>query len=46
MTAYKTWYYFVLGTFRNRFEELLTLIDHTVFKGLDERLEFILENNA
>ncbi|MBK7887202.1 MAG: Crp/Fnr family transcriptional regulator [Bacteroidetes bacterium] len=43
MTAYKTWYYFVLGTFRNRFEELLTLIDHTVFKGLDERLEFYLK---
>ncbi len=43
MVQYKTWYYFVLATYRNRFEELLNLIDHTVFKGLDERLEFYLK---
>lgn len=43
MTQYKTWYYFVLATYRTRFEELLLLIDHTVFKGLDERLEFYLK---
>ncbi|MBL7923462.1 MAG: Crp/Fnr family transcriptional regulator [Bacteroidia bacterium] len=43
MSKYRTWYYFVLETYRNRFEELLNLIDHTVFKGLDERLEFYLK---
>jgi len=43
MTEYRTWYYFVLETYRYRFEELLSLIDHTVFKGLDERLEFYLK---
>ena len=42
MTQYRTWYYFVLETYRNRFEELLNLIDNTVFRGLDERLEFYL----
>ncbi len=43
MSQYRTWYYFVLETYRSRFEELLSLIDHTVFKGLDERLEFYLK---
>ena len=43
MSQYRTWYYFVLETYRTRFEELLNLIDHTVFKGLDERLEFYLK---
>lgn len=43
MAKYRTWYYFVLESYRNRFEELLNLIDHTVFKGLDERLEFYLK---
>lgn len=43
MANYRTWYYFVLESYRNRFEELLNLIDHTVFKGLDERLEFYLK---
>ncbi|MES3017186.1 MAG: Crp/Fnr family transcriptional regulator [Bacteroidota bacterium] len=44
MRDYKTWYYFVLETYRNRYEELLVLIDHVVFKGMDERLEFYLLN--
>lgn len=42
MMKFRTWYHFVLETYRNRFEELLNLVDHTVFKGLDERLEFYL----
>src|SRR4051812_36166164 len=33
MTAYKTWYYFVLETYRSRYEELLVVIDHIAFKG-------------
>ena len=43
MKTYKTWYYFVLETYRTRFEELLVVIDHISFKAMDERLEFYLE---
>lgn len=43
MKNYKTWYYFVLETYRSRFEELLVVIDHISFKAMDERLEFYLE---
>ena len=42
MRDYKSWYYFVIETYRNRYEELLVLIDHIVFKAMDERLEFYL----
>lgn len=42
MRTYKTWYYFVLETYRARFEELLVVIDHISFKAMDERLEFYL----
>ena len=44
MHNYKTWYYFVIETYRNRYEELLVLIDNIIFKGMDERLEFYLKN--
>ncbi len=43
MKTYRTWYYFVLETYRARFEELLVVIDHISFKAMDERLEFYLE---
>jgi CRP/FNR family transcriptional regulator len=43
MKTYTTWYYFVLETYRARFEELLVVIDHISFKAMDERLEFYLE---
>jgi CRP/FNR family transcriptional regulator len=44
MKTYKTWYYFVLETYRSRYEELLVVIDHIAFKGMDERLYFYLVN--
>lgn len=44
MTTYKTWYYFVLETYRSRYEELLVVIDHIAFKGMDERLFYYLQN--
>jgi len=44
MKQYKTWYYFVLDTYRSRYEELLVVIDHIAFKGMDERLYFYLQN--
>jgi len=45
MVQYRSWYYFVLETYRSRFEELLTTIDQIAFRALDERLEFYLKNN-
>ena len=44
MQSYKSWYYFVLETYRSRFEELLSVIDGITFKALDERLVFYLKN--
>jgi CRP/FNR family transcriptional regulator, anaerobic regulatory protein len=46
MTEYKSWYYFVLETYRFRFEELLTVVDAIAFKAQDERLEFYLKNQS
>lgn len=46
MTQYKGWYYFVLETYRSRFEELLVVIDNIAFKNMDERLEWYLSNQA
>jgi CRP/FNR family transcriptional regulator len=46
MTKYKGWYYFVLETYRSRFEELLVVIDHIAFKNMDERLEWYLKQQA
>jgi CRP/FNR family transcriptional regulator len=46
MTEYKSWYYFVLETYRSRFEEILTVVDAIAFKAMDERLEFYLKKEA
>ncbi len=46
MKNHRSWYYFVLDTYRTRFEELLNVIDHIAFKSMDERLEFYLANQA
>lgn len=43
MEKYKSWNRFVLGTYRNRFDELLNVIDHIAFRNMDERLEFYLK---
>lgn len=45
MTKYKSWYHFVLETYRSRFEELLVTLDHIAFKAMDERLEFYLKRH-
>lgn len=36
------WYYFVLETYRTRFEELLHVIDQIAFHSMDDKLEFYL----
>jgi CRP/FNR family transcriptional regulator, anaerobic regulatory protein len=46
MMKYKSWNNFVLSTYRNRFEELLTTLDHVAFRNMDERLEFYLKRQA
>ena len=43
MRDYQQWYYFVLETYRGRFEELLDVIDHVVFHAMDTKLEFYLK---
>lgn len=39
MSRYKTWYQFVITSYRNRFEELLKTIDAIAFSNMDQRLE-------
>ncbi|MCU0395588.1 MAG: Crp/Fnr family transcriptional regulator [Chitinophagaceae bacterium] len=43
MSQYKSWYHFVVKTYRNRFEELLQTLDNVAFRNMDERLEFYLK---
>jgi CRP/FNR family transcriptional regulator, anaerobic regulatory protein len=43
MSKYKSWYQFVVETYRSRFDELLTTLDHVAFRSMDERLEFYLK---
>lgn len=42
MRDHRHWYYFVLETYRTRFEELLHAIDQIAFHSMDEKLEFYL----
>jgi CRP/FNR family transcriptional regulator len=44
MKEYRSWYEFVISTYRHRFEDVLTVLDHVAFRGMDERLEFYLMN--
>jgi len=46
MKNYPTWYHFVIETYRTRFEELLTVVDHIAFKNMDERLEWYLKRQT
>lgn len=46
MTEFKSWYEFVIETYRSRFEEVLFVIDQIAFRSMDERLEFYLQRNA
>lgn len=46
MSKYKTWYQFVIQTYRSRFDELLTVVDNIAFRNMDERLEFYLKRHA
>lgn len=46
MMQHRSWYEFVIETYRNRFEEVLEVIDSIAFRAMDERLEFYLQRHA
>lgn len=46
MSKYKSWYEFVITSYRNRFEELLKTIDAIAFSNMDERLENYLKKQV
>ncbi|MGV3585522.1 MAG: Crp/Fnr family transcriptional regulator [Adhaeribacter sp.] len=46
LAKYKTWYNFVIASYRERFEELLQTLDSVAFKSLDERLVFYLKRHV
>ena len=46
MSKYKSWYQFVITSYRNRFEELLKTIDAIAFTNMDERLEDYLKKQV
>jgi len=38
MPKFKSWYYFVMDSYQDRFEELLKVVDAIAFRQMDERL--------
>lgn len=42
MTKYKSWYYFVVESYRKRYQELLDALRSVAFHSMDERLEYYL----
>ena len=46
MGRYKSWYQFVIESYRDRFEELLKTIDAIAFSNMDERLEFYIKKQV
>ena len=46
MKKYRSWYQFVIMTYRSRFDEMLSVIDNIAFRNMDERLEFYLKRHT
>lgn len=46
LSKFKSWHYFVIKTYRTRFEELLKTVNEVAFKNMDERLEFYLKQQV
>jgi len=46
MQKHRSWYEYVLGTYRYRFEELLNTVDDIAFHNMDERLLSYLDKNV
>ncbi len=45
MSNYRSWYQFVVKTYRLRFDELLQTLDSVAFRHMDERIEFYLKRH-
>jgi CRP/FNR family transcriptional regulator len=45
MAEYRSWYQFVVQTYRSRFDELLQTLDSIAFRHMDERIEFYLKRH-
>lgn len=43
---YKSWYHFVIRSWRSRYDELLNTINDIAFKNMDERLELYIEGQV
>lgn len=46
MMEHRSWYEFVILTYRTRFEEVLEVLDNVAFRAMDDRLEFYLKRNS
>lgn len=46
MMQHRSWYEFVISSYRSRFEEVLEVIDSVAFRAMDERLEFYLKRHS
>lgn len=46
MMEYKSWYYFVMESYRIRFHEVLEALSNVAFHGMDQRLEHYLEQQV
>jgi CRP/FNR family transcriptional regulator len=46
LNEFKSWHYFVIKTYRSRYEELLKTINAVAFKNMDERLEFYIKRQV
>lgn len=42
MIKHKSWYHFVIESYRNRYQEVLDALRSVAFHGMDERLEYYL----
>jgi CRP/FNR family transcriptional regulator, anaerobic regulatory protein len=44
-TKYRSWINFVLDNYRDRYMDLMQVLDHIAFRNMDERLEFYLKRH-
>lgn len=42
---FRSWTNFVLDNYRERYEDLMSVLDHVAFRNMDERLEFYLKRH-
>ncbi|MCG7856615.1 Crp/Fnr family transcriptional regulator [Flavihumibacter sp.] len=42
LMQYKSWHYFILRSYRDRYDDLLQTVNEIAFRNMDERLEFYI----